>query len=626
MKLLNHLYQNCDELGRFCTLHEMQNEKSVLVQMFGSEQNSETLYRIRDEVSALLPNASLIATTSAGNIDGGMIVDAQVTLSFSIFERTDVSVSSYKSQTIETIIDDLSSHHVNEDTKLLIVFTNTFRFDSENFIDSLAERFPYCRVAGGNAGDDFRFAGCEVFSSDAEDGDVVIAILSSKCLQVKNEYLLNIQTIGQEMRVTKSIGNEVIEINHQSPLSIYSYYLGADVADNLLSYGMEFPLICKVGDVDVARAPVAVDKERGSITFAGSIPMGSIVKFGYVNIEHIEQHNHRTLAQKFTHKKEAIYVYSCAARRQILGQYLKDEIALLEQIVPSAGFITYGEFFHDSQSCRNTLLNITTTMVVLSENPLSEALTIHPIRSDKNQKEVTLKALTTLITKTVGELQEYKQVLKHDLDTASKNLVSLNQEIVNTQREVILTLGAIGETRSQETGLHVKRVAEYSYLLAKLIGLSEEEATLLKEASPMHDIGKVGIPDHILNKPGKFTPEEFEIMKTHSELGYEMLKHSGREILKASAVVAYTHHERWDGKGYPRGLIGEEIPIYGRITAVADVFDALGHDRIYKAAWPLEKILELFKEERGKQFDPTMIDLFFEHLDQFLVIRDRMQD
>jgi response regulator RpfG family c-di-GMP phosphodiesterase len=184
----------------------------------------------------------------------------------------------------------------------------------------------------------------------------------------------------------------------------------------------------------------------------------------------------------------------------------------------------------------------------------------------------------------------------------------------------------IGETRSQETGLHVKRVSEYSYLLAKLIGLSEEEATLLKEASPMHDIGKVGIPDHILNKPGKLTPEEFDIMKTHAELGYEMLKYSEREILKASAVVAYTHHEKWDGSGYPKRLRGEEIPIYGRITAIADVFDALGHDRVYKKAWPLENILALFKEERGKHFDPNMIDLLFDHLDQFLSIRDRMQD
>ena len=140
-------------------------------------------------------------------------------------------------------------------------------------------------------------------------------------------------------------------------------------------------------------------------------------------------------------------------------------------------------------------------------------------------------------------------------------------------------------------------------------------------ASPMHDIGKVGIPDSILNKPGKLTPEEFEVMKTHSTLGYEMLRHSERAILKASSIVAYTHHEKWDGSGYPNALKGEDIHIFGRITAIADVFDALGHDRVYKKAWEMGKILKLFKNERAKHFDPTLVDLFFEHLDQFLKIK-----
>ncbi len=205
-------------------------------------------------------------------------------------------------------------------------------------------------------------------------------------------------------------------------------------------------------------------------------------------------------------------------------------------------------------------------------------------------------------------------------------LIHLQQEIEDTQKEVVFTMGAIGETRSKETGNHVKRVAEYSYLLASLSGLSKDEAELLKLASPMHDIGKVGIPDSILNKPGKHTDEEFEIMKTHSYLGYEMLKGSQREILKTSAIVAYEHHEKWDGNGYPRGLKAEDIHIYGRITAVCDVFDALGADRYYKKAWNLEQILTLFKEERGRHFDPKLIDLFFDNLDKFLEIRDRYRD
>ena len=199
--------------------------------------------------------------------------------------------------------------------------------------------------------------------------------------------------------------------------------------------------------------------------------------------------------------------------------------------------------------------------------------------------------------------------------------IELNKEIVATQREVISTMGAIGETRSKETGAHVKRVAEYSKLLALKIGLSEEEAEELKMASPMHDIGKVAIPDSILNKPGKLTEEEFVIMKTHAELGYEMLRYSNQKLLHSASIVAYEHHEKWDGTGYPNKKSGEDIHIFGRITAIADVFDALGHDRVYKKAWPMEKILQLFKDERAKHFDPNLIDLLFDNLDEFLDIK-----
>ena len=205
-------------------------------------------------------------------------------------------------------------------------------------------------------------------------------------------------------------------------------------------------------------------------------------------------------------------------------------------------------------------------------------------------------------------------------------LVKLNKEVEDTQREIIYAMGEIGETRSKETGHHVKRVALYSKKLALLSGMSKEEAKILQMASPMHDIGKVGIPDAILNAPRKLTPEEFEIMKTHAELGYNMLKNSNKKILQAAAIVAGEHHEKYDGTGYPNGLKGEDIHIYGRITAIADVFDALGSDRIYKKAWELEKIINLFKNESAKHFDPKLVTLFLDNLDEFLEIREQFKD
>ena len=206
------------------------------------------------------------------------------------------------------------------------------------------------------------------------------------------------------------------------------------------------------------------------------------------------------------------------------------------------------------------------------------------------------------------------------------DIVKMNEEIINTQKDIVYKMGEIGETRSKETGNHVKRVAEYSYILAKAYGLSEEESSTLKIASPMHDIGKVGIPDEVLNKPAKLNEAEWKIMKTHSKIGYEMLKNSNRPILKTAAIVAHEHHEKWDGNGYPNGTKEENIHIYGRITAVADVFDALGSKRVYKEPWELERVLDLFKEQRAKHFDPKLVDLMFENLDKFLIIKDKYQD
>lgn len=205
-------------------------------------------------------------------------------------------------------------------------------------------------------------------------------------------------------------------------------------------------------------------------------------------------------------------------------------------------------------------------------------------------------------------------------------LFNLNEEIQSTQKEIIYKMGEIGETRSKETGNHVKRVAEYSELLALLYGIDEKEANLLLVASPMHDIGKVGISDSILKKPAKLTDEEYAIMKEHSMIGYNILKDSKRDILKAAAIVAKEHHEKYDGSGYPCGLKGEEIHIYGRITALADVFDALGSERCYKEVWKDEKIFQLFRDEKGKHFDPKLVDLFFDNIDKFIQIRERYSD
>lgn len=253
------------------------------------------------------------------------------------------------------------------------------------------------------------------------------------------------------------------------------------------------------------------------------------------------------------------------------------------------------------------------------------------INKSKSGRTYTLQTIITPEYDKDGNFLNYTSISQDItaqklVEKANTEIEILNEDIVATQKEIIFRLGALAESRSKETGLHVKRVAKYSKLLALYYGLEEEEAEIIKTASPMHDIGKIAIPDAILNKPARYTAEEFEIMKTHAQIGYDMLKDSKKEILKAAAIIAYEHQEKYDGSGYPRGLKGEEIHIYGRITAIADVFDALGSERVYKKAWLDKDIFKLFKNESGRHFDPLLIKLFFDNLDEFLKIRDSMKD
>ena len=192
----------------------------------------------------------------------------------------------------------------------------------------------------------------------------------------------------------------------------------------------------------------------------------------------------------------------------------------------------------------------------------------------------------------------------------------LNAELEATQREIIHILGEVSEYRSQETGDHIQRVAEISYMLAKFLKMPAEEVGRIRLAAPMHDLGKVGIPDAILNKPGRFTDDEYAIMKTHSEIGYKMLSNSKRKLLRFAASIARSHHERWDGKGYPFGLAGEAIPLAGRICAVADVLDALSSPRCYKQPWSEEKVKAEFQKQRGGQFQPELVDVLIDHWDE----------
>ena len=200
------------------------------------------------------------------------------------------------------------------------------------------------------------------------------------------------------------------------------------------------------------------------------------------------------------------------------------------------------------------------------------------------------------------------------------------REIRGREKELIIRISRAAEFRDPETGAHIQRMAHYSAVIAEGLRLTAKEQSLILEASPMHDVGKIGIPDHILLKPGKLTHDEFEIMKGHARLGYELLSESRSEVLQAGAAIAHSHHEKFDGSGYPNGLAGEAIPLFGRVVAVADVFDALTSERPYKRAWSLEDACKFLGEGRGQHFDPACVDAFMAGWDKVVDIRRRFQD
>ena len=231
-----------------------------------------------------------------------------------------------------------------------------------------------------------------------------------------------------------------------------------------------------------------------------------------------------------------------------------------------------------------------------------------------------------------GDLSECSELNKkllsvfcHNAMIAFENIM-LNNEIEEAQWEMVHMLGGAVETRSKETGNHISRVSLVSELLAQKIGLDKKTAELIKWASPLHDVGKIAIPDPILNKPGKLEADEWEIMKTHAEEGYRLLNQSNKYVIQLAGRIAADHHEKWDGSGYPAGKKGTEISIEGRITAVADVFDALCSKRCYKETWSYEQAFEYMAEAAGSQFDPELVDALIESKTEILKLYEKYQD
>ncbi len=318
---------------------------------------------------------------------------------------------------------------------------------------------------------------------------------------------------------------------------------------------------------------------------------------------------------RFEHQKIDFYhAYSAAEGREIMRAEEGVALVLLDVVMESehAG-LELARYIREELGNRETRIVLRTGQP--GQAPEERVIVEYDINDYKSKTELTATRLTTTV---IAALRAYQYICL---------LKESRQEIEQTQQNVISMLGTVAEFRSEETGNHVVRVGRYVVRLAELYGLDAAEIEILAPAAELHDMGKVGIPDSILHKPGRLTDEEMDVMRGHAEIGRNILiKNGDRPVLQAASIIAHQHHERWDGKGYPNRLQQDEIHIYGRMTAIADVFDALGSRRCYKEAWGMEEIKALFVEGQGTQFDPHLTELFLENYHDFVSIREALHD
>jgi len=248
-----------------------------------------------------------------------------------------------------------------------------------------------------------------------------------------------------------------------------------------------------------------------------------------------------------------------------------------------------------------------------------------PLLDNQDQIIGVFQALNKKVSIFTNVDAELLLLISNYAASAIENAI-LYDRLRDTQTKIINKLASAAEFKDQETSKHTKRVGLYSALLAEQYGLSRDEISKIELAAPMHDAGKIGIADKILLKQDKLTPEEFETMKTHTKLGHDLLFDEENEYLKAAALIALEHHEKWDGTGYPHGKKGEDISIFGRIVAIADVFDALISTRPYKVPWSFETAHQHLQQHSGTHFDPTLIALFDKNIDKIYTIYQELKD
>ena len=430
MLLYNFLYSDEEGLKTYISTNKIDKSKNLLIQIFSGILQPKKMQAISSMLKNFLPNAHIIGTTTSGEINHGEMLENSIVISFSLFQYTSIKSKLYKFDKnfdFSKIKKDLFT----DTTKALILFSDGIQSDTEPFLKMLHNIDPSVAIAGGRAGDNAKFKDTYVFNEKGfTNNGCVLATLNSEELIVNNDYMLNWTTIGKEMLVTKCKNDILYELDGIPILEVYKKYLGDDVVNNLPSSCMSFPLIIKRGGIEIARDPVAV-VDNNALMYAGDFTHGDSVRFSFANISDLTDNIEEYFTNLSRYPGEAVYIYSCTARKVLLEEKLQDELNLLESLAPSVGFFTYGEFF---QSTRMTeLLNVTTTFMVLSETKKCTKKTLKKIQ--KREFDPIKKALTHLVKVTTKELEH---ISTHDTLTSLYNRAEyikiMDRKIKSAQR------------------------------------------------------------------------------------------------------------------------------------------------------------------------------------------------
>jgi len=421
MKTLNLYYTNRLSLLEFIEKNSIVSYKNILLQIFTGITDEVYLLKLIDMITTVIPHIKIIGTSTDGEISNANVTDYHIVLSFSLFDNTQIMTYSVETNTLgsyETAKDLIAQFETNRSAGVAISFTDGLSMNGEEYLNAFVEYDKNLKVSGGMAGDNSQFKKTIICTEERVlTAGAVIALLYNPNLIVRTYASFGWVSIGKILTITKAKDNIVYEIDHIKAIDTFTKYLGSAISNQLPRTGIDFPLVLQKGDLKIMRAVIGKGDD-GELIFAGNLKEGDKVTFGYGNVETILREKTRLATSNTLYKSESIFVYSCMARKSMMGDSIKDELQPLYDISPISGFFTYGEFYYNKSLSKMELLNETMTLLSLSE---SEKLDIveKPFlqMSPKNPQNEMLEALAHLISATTSELEEKNLALQKEIES-----------------------------------------------------------------------------------------------------------------------------------------------------------------------------------------------------------------